>query len=414
MNRVFYKPLYVILVCLLLANCANRGRPSGGEKDIKPPVIVRSDPKNFSTNFKGTEITIVFNEYIKINNLQKQLIISPPMDPAPEIYPQGAASKYITIKIKDTLDPNTTYAFNFGNSIVDNNEGNPYPFYRYVFSTGDYIDSLSVKGNIIDATLRKPDEYVSVMLYEMDFTYTDSTVYKKQPKYITNTLDSTTTFSINNIKAGTYKLIALKDENQDSKYQQRSDKIGFLEKHITVPTDTLYTIKLFKEEADSKIINPRLISGEKIAFGFEGDYEKMNIEIRSNTPEDFKSRITKDAKTDSLNYWYKPRLKDTDSLLFKVSNNNYSEEFTVKISEQPRDTLVIKASPTGTIGFEEDFKVSGNIPFEKIAKKRISIKDKDSVDIEFKTKLDSLNNSLILRFDKTESNRYNIDRKSVV
>src|SRR5690606_15589360 len=135
---------------------------------------------------------------------------------------------------------------------------------------------------------------------------------------------------------------------------------------------------------------------------------KMNIEIRSNRPEDFKSRITKDAKTDSLNYRYKPRLKDTDSLLSKVCNNKYPEAFTAKISEQPRDTLVIKALTIATSGFEEDFKVSGNIPFEKIAKKRISIKDKDSVDIEFKTKLDSLNNSLILRFDKTESNRYNI------
>lgn len=408
MNRVFYKPLYVILVCLLLANCANRGRPSGGEKDIKPPVIVRSDPKNFSTNFKGTEITIVFNEYIKINNLQKQLIISPPMDPAPEIYPQGAASKFITIKIKDTLDPNTTYAFNFGNSIVDNNESNPYPFYRYVFSTGDYIDSLSVKGNIIDAALRKPDEYVSVMLYEMDSTYTDSTVYKETPKYITNTLDSVTAFSIDNIKAGKYMLVALKDGNQDSKYQQRSDKIGFLEKPITVPTDSLYTVKLFKEAFDPKIINPRLISGEKIAFGFEGDYENMKIQIQSDTPEDFRYRVTKDAKTDSLNYYYKPRFKEVDTLLFNVSNKNYSQDFKVKISEQKRDTLLLKTVPTGTIGFEEDFNISANIPFEKIVKENISIMDKDSLNITFISKLDSLTNTLALSFEKTESNRYTI------
>ncbi|MEO8935014.1 MAG: Ig-like domain-containing domain, partial [Xanthomarina sp.] len=401
MNRAFYKPLYFILVCFLLVNCANRGRPGGGEKDITPPVIVKSEPKNFSTNFKGTEIKIVFNEFIKVNNLQKQLIISPPMNTAPEISPLGTASKYITIKIKDTLDPNTTYAFNFGNSIVDNNEGNPYPFYRYVFSTGDYIDSLSVKGNIIDATLRKPDEYVSVMLYEMDSTYTDSTVYKKQPKYITNTLDSTTVFSIDNIKAGKYMLVALKDENQDSKYQQRSDKIGFLETPITVPTDSLYTIKLFKEASETKIVRPRLISGEKIAFGFEGDYENMKIKIKSNIPEDFRYRVIKDAKTDSLNYYYKPRFKETDSLLFNVTNKNYSEDFTVRISEQKRDTLLIKAVASGTIGFEEDFKITANIPFEKILKEKISIMDKDSLDIAFNSKLDSITNIFSLSFDKT-------------
>ena len=355
MSKAFYNFIFIVIICLFLANCANRGRPSGGDKDVTPPMITKSEPENFSTNFTGREIKITFDEFIKINNIQKQLIISPPMDPAPEIMPLGSASKTITIKITDTLDANTTYAFNFGNSIVDNNESNPYPYYRYVFSTGDYIDSLSVKGHIIDATLLKPDEYVSVMLYEMDSTYTDSTVYKKKPKYITNTLDSTTTFSIDNIKAGNYMLIALKDENQDSKYQQRSDKIGFLKNPITVPTDSLYTLKLFKEEADTKIVNPRLISGEKIAFGFEGDYENMKIKITSEVPQDFSYRVTKDAKTDSLNYWYNPRFKNTDSLLFQVTNKNYYEDFKVRISEQPRDSLIIKGNPTGTINFEEDF-----------------------------------------------------------
>lgn len=408
MNRALYKPLYLILVCLLLANCANRGRPSGGPKDLDPPIIVKTQPKNFSTNFKGTEITIFFNEYIKVNNLQKQLIISPPMDPAPEITPQGSASKFITIKIKDTLQANTTYAINFGNSIVDNNEANPYPFYRYVFSTGNNIDSLSVKGNIIDAISRKPDDYVTVMLYEIDSTFTDSTIYKHRPKYLTNTLDSTTTFSINNIKAGKYMLVALKDGNQDNKYQQRIDKIGYIKQPIKVPTDSLFTVKLFKEAADTKIIRPRLISGEKIVFGFEGDYEDITIQIQSNIPQNFDYRLTKDTKTDSLNYFYKPPFKEVDSLIFKVTNKMYTEDFTVRIKEQKRDTLKIKTTPIGTIGFEEDFKITANIPFDKIIKESISIIDKDSLDVSFNEKLDSLENILSLSFNKTESNSYTI------
>src|SRR5690606_24427637 len=120
-------------------NCANRGTPSGGEKDMVPPKILRSLPENYSTNFNATEVKIYFDEYIKIKNLQKQLIVSPPMDPAPDIMPMGNASKYITIKINDTLRPNTTYSFNFGQSIVDNNEENPFPYFKYVFSTGSYI-----------------------------------------------------------------------------------------------------------------------------------------------------------------------------------------------------------------------------------------------------------------------------------
>ncbi len=408
MSKFFYKSISLLIICLFLANCANRGKPDGGEKDVTPPKIIKSEPDNFSTNFSGKEIKITFDEFIKVNNLQKQLIISPPMDTAPEITPLGSASKSITIKIKDTLEANTTYAFNFGNSIVDNNENNPYIYYRYVISTGNFIDSLSVKGHIIDAALLKPDDFVSVMLYEMDSTYTDSTVYKKKPKYITNTLDSVPTFSIDNIKAGKYKLIALKDANQDGKYQQRSDKIGFLMNPITVPTDSLFTIKLFKEEAETKIVNPRLISGEKIAFGYEGDYENMKINITSVVPDDFSYTITKDTKTDSLNYWYKPRFKDTDSLLFQVTNKNYTEDFKVRISEQPRDSLIIKSSPSGTINFEENFIISANIPFVKIRKRLINIIDKDSTEISFKSKLDSLKNTYTLRFEKTEGNKYSI------
>ena len=168
MRSYLTRILGIVFIALIIVSCANRGSPSGGEKDTEPPVITSESPKNFSTNFKGDEIIITFNEYVKIKDLRKQLIISPPMDTDPIVYPMGGASKYISIKIKDTLQPNTTYAFNFGESIVDNNEENPYPYYRYVFSTGDTIDSLSVKGYVEDALLKKPETFISVMLYEVD------------------------------------------------------------------------------------------------------------------------------------------------------------------------------------------------------------------------------------------------------
>jgi hypothetical protein len=170
--------LSVVFIAVILTSCANRGTPSGGEEDIEPPVILKAIPENYSTNFNSDEIIIYFDEYVKIKDVRKQLIISPPMDTDPTIIPMGGASKYISIKIKDTLQANTTYAFNFGQSIVDNNEGNPYPFYRYVFSTGKTIDSLSVKGFVVDALLEEPDTFVSVMLYDVDSTYSDSIVYK--------------------------------------------------------------------------------------------------------------------------------------------------------------------------------------------------------------------------------------------
>ena len=395
-------------ICVVLVSCANRGNPSGGLKDVTPPKITKSIPDNYTTNFTGTQIKIYFDEYIKIQNLQKQLIISPPMETTPEVTPLGTASKYITIKIFDTLQPNTTYAFNFGNSIVDNNEENPFPYYKYVFSTGAYIDSLQVKGTVVDALKTKPDEYISVRLYEVDSTFNDSIVYNKLPKYVTNTLDTTATFSIENIKAGKYMMIALKDENQDNKFQQKSDKIGFHKSYINVPTDTLYTIKIFKEEDDFQIIRPRLMSGEKIAFGFQGDYKNTQIKILSNVPDDFKYRVTKDAEKDSLYYWYTPRLADVDTLQFNVLHGNYNEDFTVKIGEQKRDSLELNSTPRGTILFTENLKIRANVPFETIDERKITILDKDSTAVNFTSELDSIANVLNIKFDKKEDESYAI------
>ncbi|MEO8516841.1 MAG: Ig-like domain-containing protein, partial [Flavobacterium sp.] len=186
----------------IIVSCAKRGTITGGDKDITPPKITSSNPKNFSTNFSAKTIKINFNEYIKIKDLQKNLIISPPMETPATILPQGGASKYLTIKINDTLKANTTYSFNFGESIVDNNEGNVLPQLKYVFSTGALIDSLTVEGIIKDSYEKETDSFVNVMLYEVDEKYNDSIIYKQTPRYITNTLDSLKTFKIENVKAG--------------------------------------------------------------------------------------------------------------------------------------------------------------------------------------------------------------------
>ncbi|MFY0713339.1 Ig-like domain-containing protein [Seonamhaeicola sp. NFXS20] len=405
MTKTLSNFILILFLSVAFINCANRGTPEGGPKDETPPVIVKSVPENFSTNFDEDEIKIYFDEYIKIKDLQKQLIISPPMKTQPVIKPFSSASKFITIKISDTLLPNTTYAFNFGNSITDNNEGNPYPFYRYVFSTGDYIDSLKVTGKIIDAFNKEPETFVNVALYEVDSTYSDSIVYKETPKYITNTLDSLTTFSIENVKAGKYMLMALKDNNGDNKFQQKTDQIAFHKNFIEVPTDSSYILKLFKETPDFRANKPRLFSGEKIAFGFEGDYTNMKIDILSEVPEEFSYRITKDEKADTLYYWYTPRL-EVDSLVFKVSNKNYEKEFTAKISEQKRDSLTLKSSISGTVGIDEPFKIIGSTPFASFDDSKVSLIDKDSTNVDFSTTFDTLNNAYIFNFKKNYENKY--------
>lgn len=399
--------MLLLVIVLLFSQCANRGTPSGGEKDITPPVITKSEPENHSTNFSATEINIYFDEYIKIIDLQKQLIISPPMDPEPEITPLGTASKYITIKIFDTLQPNTTYAFNFGESIVDNNEANPYPYYRYVFSTGAYIDSLQVNGRVEDALDQNPEEFVSVLLYEVDSTFTDSIIYKKKPKYITNTLDSTSTFLLDNLKAGKYLMVALKDENNNYTFQQKEDKIGYRKEFITVPSDSSYVIKLFKEVTDFKATRPTQVSGNKIAFGFEGNYENMKINMLSNVPDDFKNSIVKDSKSDSLHYFFMPDIK-TDSLVFQVANTNYTDTLVVRTRTLEKDSLIVSTVSQSTLKLNEDFVMTANIPLVSLDDDKVSIIDKDSVNVDFTKTYESITNRYTFKFDKEEESSYKI------
>ncbi|MFD1062896.1 Ig-like domain-containing protein [Winogradskyella litorisediminis] len=394
----------VIAAMLLVFACASRGRPSGGEKDTTPPEIVSESPANFSTNFNAEEIRIYFDEYVKIKDLQKQLIISPPLKYQPTIYPQGSASKYISIKIKDTLQPNTTYAFNFGNSIVDNNEENPFRYYRYVFSTGSTIDSLSVQGAVFDAKARTADPFISVMLYEVDTTYTDSTVYKQKPKFVTNTLDSLTTFNIENIKAGKYKLIALKDKNGNFTYEPKQDKIGFYEGTITVPTDSFYNITLFKEVPDFKVFKPGQVAEQRIQFPYEGNFNPVEIEVQSDSIKNLQYRITHDKEKDTLYYWYKP-LVEVDSASFLVKNETFTETFKYKFKEADKDSLIISAKKP-SLGFNDIATITATTPFEKIDSTKITIINNDSIPVKYRVEFDRLYNNYKFKFELEESEKY--------
>ncbi len=402
--RTFWSYFFILITFVLICSCANRGRPSGGPEDETPPVIIKTSPENFSINFTDDEIKIQFDEYIKINNLQKNLIISPPMDPEPIITPLGSASKSITIKITDTLLANTTYSFNFGESIEDNNEGNPYPYYKYVFSTGDYIDSLKIGGVISDALERTPEEFVSVMLYEVDSSYTDSVIYQKKPKYVATTKDSTSIFELANLKEGKYLMVALKDESGNYIYEPKTDKIGFVKEFVEIPGDSIFDIELFKEELDFKPLRGSLISGQKIAFGYEGNPEHMKMDL-INAPSAHEKRVTSVVNKDSLFYWYKPNIEQ-DSLLFRVTSKEVIDTVNVRMRNLPKDTLVIKSLQSNTLLFTEDFTIEGTIPFTKLDRSKISLINTDSIDVDYTTALDSLKNQYKFIFEKEENTSY--------
>ena len=398
-----------LLLLLIVVGCAKRGSITGGLKDTIAPVLKMSFPENFSTNFKGNEIKLIFDENVKLKNLSKQLIISPPMKNEPLILPT-TASKTISIKIKDTLQPNTTYSFNFGQSIADNNEGNPYSQFKYVFSTGAFIDSLSLGGSIKSAFDREVESFVSVMLYEVNDSFKDSIVYKDVPRYVTNTLDSLKTFRLENLKAGKYLLVAMKDYNSNNKYNPKTDKIGFSKDFITIPNDTVYELEIFKETLPFKTFKPIQASGNRLLLGYEGKINsgisKPKIILKNNT-EILSTVITKFPKKDSLQIWYKP-IK-VDSLTLAAAKENYQANFSFKIKDQKKDTLSIIALQTNTLKFRERFTLESNTPLIRFENSKMKLINNSKTTVPFTTEYDEFNQKLYIDFKKEPSENYTFE-----
>ena len=392
----------LFLLVLILVSCAKRGSITGGLKDTIAPVLKMSFPKNFSTNLKGNEIKLTFDEYIKLKDLRKQLIISPPMKNEPLVLPTNV-SKYLTIKINDTLQPNTTYSFNFGQSIEDNNEGNPFNQFKYVFSTGTYIDSLTLGGSIKDAYNKEVESFVSVMLYDVNDKFKDSVVYNENPRYITNTLDSLKTFKLENLKAGKYLLVAMKDYNSNIKFNPEKDKIGFRKQFISIPNDSLFELKLFKEVLPFKAFKPIQPSENKLILPYEGVAKDSKITLK-NGAEILPSIITKFPKKDSLQIWFKP-LK-VDSLQLAVAKDKYKGDFTFKIKTQKKDSLKISAVQNSILNFREQFTLETATPMTKFDYSKIKLFNKDSVSVAFKPKYDDFNQQLFFDFKKEPSEKY--------
>jgi uncharacterized protein (DUF2141 family) len=409
MLKKYFRPI-CLLLAIIITGCAKRGSITGGLKDTIAPVLKSSFPKNYSTNFTGKTIRLNFDEYIKLKNINKQLIVSPPMTKAPEVLPTNA-SKYITIKINDTLRPNTTYSFNFGQSIEDNNEGNPYRQFKYVFSTGPYIDSLSLSGTIKDAYEKKTESFNTIMLYEIDEKYKDSAVYKEYPRYITNTLDSATAFKLENLKSGKYLLVGLKDKNNNYKFDPKDDKIAFHKEYITVPSDTIYELELFKEVLPFKTNKPSQASGNRIVVGYEGNPKDVKISLKkADQPLD--AIVTKLPGKDSLQVWYKPIKLDasvkSDSLSLTISKERYNEKYSVRFKNQKTDTLNVKANYSGVLPLRDKFVLTSTTPLAKFDESKMKLIKKDSSSVVFKTVYDEMKQELAFEFEKEPVQQYSL------
>lgn len=222
--------------------CANIIPPQGGPRDSLPPILIKAAPLDSSRNFSGKRIVFAFDEFVDIQNLQENLMVSPLQTTMPGV---EVRLNQITVRLKDSLESNTTYSLNFGNAIKDYNEGNVLKNFTYTFSTGNYIDSLELKGAVILAETGKIDTTLIVMLHTRA---DDSAVVKDRPRYVAK-LDSKGNFSFKNLPPKTFYLYALKDEGGTRRYLKDDQLFAFADKPVILTGNTepvnlfVYSIK---------------------------------------------------------------------------------------------------------------------------------------------------------------------------
>ena len=301
-----------------IAGCAQIGMPTGGAKDTIPPSLVNAFPALRTTNFKGNKITLNFNEYIDLQDMQNNLQVSPFPKSNPIV---SFKLRTVTIKLKDTLKENTTYAINFGTAIKDLNEGNPFRNFTYVFSTGNIIDSLVLKGKVILAETGKIDSTLVALLYR---NAPDSAVQKRKPDYLTR-LNGNGNFTFTNLSPGSYKVYALKDGDGGKTYNSKIEVFGFYDKEIMVadstPSVTLYA---YAEEKDKKPIptsnQSKVAADKKLRFTTSLSLQQQDLltglDITFNRP---------------LKIFDNTKILLTDSTFKKINNVSFLLDTTKKI-----------------------------------------------------------------------------------
>ncbi len=265
----------VVLIVFVVKSCANVGMPTGGEKDEDPPVVVRSTPRNNALNYQKNEIIIEFDELIELKDVRQKFVISPPMNEQPTVEARGNKLEVI---FNEDLQPNTTYSLDFADAIVDNNEGNVLENYSFSFSTGEFIDSLKVSGNVWDADDLSPSEGVFVFLHE---NLNDTAVQTLVPIRLAKT-NSVGEFSILNVRPGQYRLFALDDANRNFKFDQPGEKMAWSDV-IVEPSfeyrEFVDTIHIDSLEVDSLHRYTKLVYTPDSAelYLFQHDYERQYL-----------------------------------------------------------------------------------------------------------------------------------------
>lgn len=273
------KYLYILIASLTLVGCANRGiGPQGGPKDTIPPLPLKSEPENGSVNFQGDHIEVTFNEYLQLDNISANLLMSPPQQTPPEVKARG---KKLMVHFVDSLRDSTTYTLDFGAAVCDFTEKNPLRGYTYAFSTGDIIDTLEVHGKLYNAENLNPLPGILVGIHSNH----DDSAFTSEPFLRIARTDSTGTWRIGNMREGTYRLYALDDVSRDYRFN--------------IGEGLAFADEMVSPAVPDTAVNDTLKENELLLMFFREQRQRLYLQ-RTLRDEQHRIRLLFSASPDSL------------------------------------------------------------------------------------------------------------------
>ncbi len=399
---------YVIFftLCTLIISCASRATPSGGPRDEQPPRIVQEgSTPNQQTQFTERRIVLEMDEWVKLEDAQTQVLVSPPLEQRPDIRLRGRQVIF-EFDEDEVLRENATYTINFGNAIQDITEGNPLENFSFVFATGAEIDSLSIQGMVVDAYTREPIEDVLVMVHE---SMEDSVIYTEKPFYAARTNEEGS-FQIKNMKEGNFKITAIKDENLNYTYESASEEMAFLDTLFTVSASPSPPIRLqlSKEKAplyfdrlDTSGWNVAAVTYSRIPFEIDISYEQEDGTLQHGKSD--KNPIKLWYYSENRTEW---RVFLTDSL-----TNTRDTILLRKDSDRSRAPTITKVNEVRNSGHPEDpFYICFDRPIDRIDTTLIRLlMGRDSVEIAPRIEIsDSLIGCILLRNSWSPDSMYKL------
>ena len=378
--------LLLFVICFLVHSCARVGSPVGGPKDTLAPKFLSSNIDTTRINVKRDihQLRLDFDEYVTLKDINKNLIISPPIKGITRILPSNIANKFVLIQWSDTLQANTTYNFNFGNSIVDNNESNILRYFNFAFSTGDKLDDLYISGEVKDALNTKKKEGTTaenklvVGLYQLK----DTMDYKKKPYYITK-VDEDGYYELNYLTPGKYKIIAFEDENGNSMYDPGKEKVGFQKDPINFEKSISgLNLKVYPSKKAVKYVEMKEISGG-VLMTFEGNPDEVKVQSLNEKLKDVK--ITHTPKSDSVRIWFdavKDNVgQDANEKLIFTHNKGPKKDSAYSVSlfyrYNKKNVMDLNSDNGGeSLAPKSDFRISSNYIVDKIDPSKWTLKMK--------------------------------------